>query len=168
MKSNQKGIAFVPIIIAVVVGLLATGGYNWYTTNKAPATEENPPITETGGEGTTHVPPAEEEPNLQTPDAQIYTAPDDVGEAQIGKQIVLYGNLLNATDTAGKWIILYDDPEIGSPAASMILHFQDYSMCDFGSGKQVCDEDNFVHGTRIKVEGMERDDQIWVKLITAV
>lgn len=70
------------------------------------------------------------------------------------------GNLV-ATAVDGKtdegWSLLYEEP--GKPALKVNLIFSDESLCDQGSGNQPClILSSFAIGERVKVEGMESED----------
>ena len=75
------------------------------------------------------------------------------------------GNLVNQT---GSWQLLYDDPKTGNPAAITDLEFDNNSKCDLGQGSQVCKPDEFVVGTRVLVEGIDKEGEVVVVKITAL
>lgn len=67
------------------------------------------------------------------------------------------GTLINKE---GDWIFLYDEP--GKLALTLKLEFTNISTCDFGEGKKRCDERQLEEGTRVKINGYEKNNELTV------
>lgn len=70
------------------------------------------------------------------------------------------GNLVDARNGAGTWVLIYEAP--GSPALQAVLLFDSESICNIGNGEEKCDEDGFTEGDRVRVEGTEENGAVTV------
>ena len=60
----------------------------------------------------------------------------------------------------GVWFLIFEEP--GSPAISKALYFNEDSVCMISEEEETCDPDEMEVGSRVEVEGFEKEDEIEV------
>ncbi|HUV46917.1 MAG TPA: hypothetical protein VMW29_02165 [Candidatus Bathyarchaeia archaeon] len=101
-----------------------------------------------------------EEPAIVSPSLIPTPSPSSSPAETLTVNFSQTGNALNwdskTESYTEEWKLLYEAP--GNPSLSVNLVFGQNSVCDFGSGDEVCDKSKLSNGDLVKVEGNKAGD----------
>jgi len=145
-KKDKSGIAILVIVLTIVVGLIVWGYYE-YNSQSVGVTEE-----------------AADSVRGETEEGKLMPVP--VEKVDKVNQKHLTGNLVKG-DTGGReWTLLYEEP--GDPALTMVLKFDNSSICKIGKLEGVCDKTKFTIGDRVEVWGVEENSKLLVSRLNRI
>jgi len=144
---DQKGAVSIIVIVILIIVVIGVGYIAYQPFNKKstllsviPLISKKPEISEQASE-----------PTLQ---------PTISVEVNFSEE----GNILNwdsqTESYTQDWTLLYEKPT--NPALSVMLIFNESSVCDLGQGEGICDKSLLNNGDRAKVDGFNSNRQVTV------